>query len=360
MHALGGELLVGRRQVRAADRRGTLLDQRLDHEEQPVGIGEGVVIDVGDDFARGELHAGVAGVAEASVRLDAVVVDRITRGDLVDRLGRTVVDDQHLVVRVIQPAERFEAGGQRPRTVVGRDDDSNPRPLALAHLVMIQPVGLADHLEGGLGMAFGIGDAECPALDRLVEDAPFVGPAVDRGAAQAFLEGRPEILVKECRLCVAAVLGAVEAEFGEEQRALARQAVQARKVRPERPLVLEIDVIRDDVEVRQVEIFGRRVVDISDQAAVGVLLDDVAKPPEELADPLDTVPADDQRRHLVADRIHQDGRVASEFAGAVFRPLVEEVLAVGAAQKRGPQPTSGISRRPAFHAASAIRGVGAL
>ena len=55
-----------------------------------------------------------------------------SRGDLVGAVGRAVVDDDHLVVRVLERAQAVEAVAQRVLAVVGADDDRDARPGGVA------------------------------------------------------------------------------------------------------------------------------------------------------------------------------------------------------------------------------------
>ena len=62
------ERLVRRRHVRPPRRpRHSSRRERADEVSEPLRVGHGVVVEVGDDLARGRLQAGVAGGTEASI-----------------------------------------------------------------------------------------------------------------------------------------------------------------------------------------------------------------------------------------------------------------------------------------------------
>ncbi len=79
---------------------------------QPVAVGPGVVVDVGDDLARGRLEPGVPGAREPAV-LGPDQADVELGGDRRGAVGRAVVDDDHLVVRVVERVQRLEAAADR-------------------------------------------------------------------------------------------------------------------------------------------------------------------------------------------------------------------------------------------------------
>ncbi len=70
-------------------------------ETEPVAVGPGVVVGEGDDLARRRLDPGVPGGGEAAV-LGPDQADVELGGDRRGAVGRAVVDDDHLVVRVVE------------------------------------------------------------------------------------------------------------------------------------------------------------------------------------------------------------------------------------------------------------------
>lgn len=89
---------------------------------------DGIVgVDKGDPFAGGNLEAGIARGGEALIRLmddfDAVI---FLSEDVTERsahIGRAVVDEDDLEIRVDLPADRLDATLEDFRNVVNRDDD---------------------------------------------------------------------------------------------------------------------------------------------------------------------------------------------------------------------------------------------
>ena len=79
--------------------------------------------------------------------------------------------------------------------------------------------------------------------------------------------------------------------------------MQARQVRGETLAALEVDVERDEVEERKVQVLRRRIVDVRDEP-VGVLVPDrVVKPLEVALDLAAPEPASHRRRDLVAEPV---------------------------------------------------------
>ena len=63
-----------------------------------------------------------------------------------------------------------------------------------------------------------------------------------------------------------ALANAVGARFGEQQRPLSCDVLQACEVRAQLGLAMQVDVERADVEERQIEKLGRRKVDVREEA----------------------------------------------------------------------------------------------
>ena len=90
-----------RRDVRSADARVIAAHQRADQIVEPIRIGHAVGVGVGKNFALGRGGAGVACVAQAVVVLPDVTDVRETSRDLRCVIGRTVVNQDDFVGRVI-------------------------------------------------------------------------------------------------------------------------------------------------------------------------------------------------------------------------------------------------------------------
>jgi hypothetical protein len=107
----------------------------------------------------------------------------------------------------------------------------------------------------------------------------------------------------------------VHPELAQQQRSIAHQVLQPEQVTPERPGVVQVDVEGREVQERQVEVLGRRIVGVGDQAIGIDLLADVGQFPEEALDPPAPVPAHDVGRDLVGDAVGEDATVPAAAPG---------------------------------------------
>src|SRR5688572_11868990 len=86
-----------------------------------------VIVDVGDDLTSRGLEARVARAAKPTVGSpDEAKPVVLGSGD--HAAGRAIVDDDHLVIRIVEPAQAFEAVAERAAAVVAADDHRHPRP----------------------------------------------------------------------------------------------------------------------------------------------------------------------------------------------------------------------------------------
>ena len=144
---------------------------------------------------------------------------------------------------------------------------------------------------------------------------PLVGPREHERASAAAAECRAELPVEDCGLTRLAVSPAVEPDLAEQERAVTRQVVQAGQIGAQAVGGLEIDVEAHEIHERELEVFGRRVVDVRDERAGIDLAHFVGESLDEPLDPARTVPANHRSRDLVADGIAEDGRMAGAQGG---------------------------------------------
>src|SRR4029079_2469363 len=95
----------------------------------------------------------------------------------------------------------------------------------------------------------------------------------------------------------------------------------------DRGRLLEVEVERDEVEERQSQVLGRRVVDVGEERVGGLVAHGAGEAGEEALDAATAVPADERRRDLVADREAEEGGVA----GATHRLFADGGLDAGGA-----------------------------
>ena len=313
--------------------------ERLDQIGQPVGIHPHVGIRIRHDVAGRGSEAGVACGAQAAMLEIDHAARRVLPRDSARAVTRAIVHDNDFEIRVGQPFQRGEALVERLGSVVGADDDRHFHARArLRRRKRDAREDVCDRLQDRLRASLGIDQAERPVVDGVSTPPPFVRPRKRHGAAGALGKRRPELHRGERGLSTHALPQAVGAGFGHEQRLVTGDVLQARQVRAEIALAMQVHVERDQVDERQVEVLGRRIVDVReervgrDRLGVGIQLG------EKPLDALRAEPAHDGGGDLVAERQHQDGRVRRERAhmshdvapdGPRHMPVVEERHVVG-------------------------------
>ena len=285
---------------------------------EPVGVGPRVVVDERDDLPGRRFGPGVAGAAEPAV-FGAYQPAVVLFGNRRRGVGGAVVDHDHFVVRILEPARALEAIAQRARAVVGADHDRDPRPHMRGRERHVAERALHGR-QGRLGSAVATGDAERPVLDVGPAAVPFVGPRVDERAGAARGKRRADLPRQRPRLAVLAVAQAVETQLGHEQRPLPRQVLQAGEVGVESFFGLEVDVEAQEVGEAKIQILGGRIVDIGDETPGVGLADERAQPRKVPLDAAPAQPADDRGRDLVPDGVGEHRRMAGAAADGGQEP----------------------------------------
>src|SRR5262249_5801604 len=149
---------------------------------------------------------------------------------------------------------------------------------------------------------------------------PLVSPRKHERAAAARRERRTDLPAERLGLLVFTVSEAVEPQFAHQQRPIARHVLQAAQVRVEPLLRFQIDVERDDVEKREIEVLGRRIVDVRDQAVRVRRLDNAVEVLEISLDLLSSQPTDHRRRDLVAKGITKKRWMRATYIDFGFDP----------------------------------------
>ena len=153
-------------------------------------------------------------------------------GDGGGGVGRAVVDDDDLEVRVVEGAGVAEALVERGGRVVGADHHADRRPRRSVEVGDRRAVPPAGDVERRAGRPVGPGQPEVPALDGGVAHPPLVGPGEDAGAGDAPLERRLQLPVEDLGLApprLRPVGAGVEADLAEHQRPVAGEV--CRRVR---------------------------------------------------------------------------------------------------------------------------------
>ena len=246
----------------------------------------------------------------------------------------TVVHDNDFEVRIGQLFERREALVERIGSVVRADDHRHfgTRPQ-LRRRKRNAREDLRDRLQSRLRTTRGIDQPECPVADGVAAAPPFVGPGKRDRATGSRGKCRPKLHRGQRRLSIDALAHAVGAGFCHQQWFVAGDVLQTREIRAQVALPMQIHVERDHVDKRQVEILGRRVVDVGEQTVGRDRLGVVIELEQKSFDTLGAQPAHDAGGDFIAEREQQHRRmrrqrahirhdVAPDRAGHV--PVVEE------------------------------------
>src|SRR5207247_9003364 len=94
---------------------------------------------------------------------------------------------------------------------------------------------------------------------------PLVGPRVNKRPGAARSEGSADLPVQHLRLYCFSVAQAVQSHLRHDQGSVARNVVQAGKVRIETLVRFQINVETGKIQEPELEIFGGWVIDVSHQ-----------------------------------------------------------------------------------------------
>jgi hypothetical protein len=314
-HRFGHQTVAGRRQVRAADGGVLGRAKAVRQVVKPVRIRIGVIVGVGDDLAARQRQAQVARVAQAAVfRLDQSHV--VAAYDVRGVVRRTIVDHDDLAVRIAQLDQALQAIADGRAAVERTHDHRDARPVRPGERRLL--VRAAHRLQRRLRPPFAIGQPELPVVDFLATAMPFIRPRKHERAGRSARERRSNLPVQHACLLVAPVAHAVEPHLAEQQRPLIGDDLQPRQIGVESILGLQIDVETHQIQKRQAQIFGGRIVDVRDQA-LGIFFFYGAIQFAQIAfDARRADPAHQLGWNLVAERVAEQRRVTR--AAAHLRP----------------------------------------
>ena len=162
--------ILGWREIRPPDRLESI-PELVGKVGQPIWIDDAVGVGVGDDVAPGRFDAHVTSGGQAHVRLvdDADAAALVAPCDLQCSIGRAVVDDDDLVIRVREILQRLQARVHRPVRVVRADHDREHGRIRWNRRNR-RSEGLTDRVVGGFRAALRVDETERPVLD--LEAAP--------------------------------------------------------------------------------------------------------------------------------------------------------------------------------------------
>ena len=310
-HALRQPRVVGRHHVGAAGAGDVALPERLHQVGQPLRMDPHVRVGVGDDLPGGVGQRHVPRDGQAAGRSVDHPHPPVPAGDGRGVVGRPVVDENDLERGVVERLERLEAVRQGVGGVVRADEHRHHRPL--------RPVGgrerrrgerPCDRAQGRLRPALRVDESERPVVDRLATSPPLVRPREGDRPARAARECRAELHRRQRCLPLRAFPDGVRTRLGQQQGPAPRHVVELGDVGAERRLVVQVDVEGADVEPRQIQEVGRRVVDVGDQRVGRGGLGILVELPEEGLDATVAVPTHDAGGDLVADGREQHGGMA--------------------------------------------------
>src|SRR5439155_12333800 len=169
--------------------------------------------------------------------------------------------DDDLIIRVGEALQPCEAVADRAGAAAGADENGDTRP---GQLWPERDLGerLAYSIQRDLGRPVGARQAERPLADLLAVPIPLVGPREHEHAGATGGERRPYLPVERPRLSTLAMAEAVEPELAHDERPVSCDVLQARQVRLEAVLRLEVHIEAHEVEKRQPEVLRGGVVHV--------------------------------------------------------------------------------------------------
>ena len=205
--------------------------------------------------------------------------------------------------------------------VVRAHDHRNPRPR-LAGRKRNFSESRANGPERGLGAPVTVREAELPVFDVVAPAVPFVGPCEHKGSGAAGSKGRPDLPIQRGGLSLFGMPVAVQPDLGHEERTLPGDVLQPGEVSLQLRLRLEIDVEANQVDERQLQVFGRGVIDVRHEAGGVLVLCGPVQPLDPTLYTASSVPANDRGRDLIANRVAKDGRMTGARAHSGAYPLL--------------------------------------
>ena len=180
-------------EVRAADAGVVGAAEGMREVARASAVGPGVVVGEGDDLARRRLEPGVASALRARGSRSGSGGRRTRAAIAAVCVGRAVVDDDHLVVRVVERAERLEAVGRSsPRRCTCRRRPRSRGPAA-SRGNGASANARRTAASAGFGRRSRSTSPKCPVVDVDAAAMPLVGPGEDERAGAAGRECRAQL-----------------------------------------------------------------------------------------------------------------------------------------------------------------------
>ena len=298
-----------------ADAREPGAQEVAHQEEEPVFVGPAVGVGEGDEGAGGRLDAGVAGRAQTEVpgmpEADDAWEQCRDRGG---GIGRSVIDEDHLVVGIIEMLERLEAGLEGGGAVVAGDHHRDLRSRGQRKIGRDAEL-LAHRFEGRFGGAIGPGQPEGPIVDEPSAMPPFVGVGIDDHAGATAAKGALDLPMEHLRLTRRAFAQGVDADLSEDERSGVGEHLQAGQIVLEGLAIVQVDVEAQEVGRLGLQEFGGREIAEGAQQ-FGILgLGGADQVVEESGHRGGPAPADDVGGDLVGHAEREDRRVSGAAPG---------------------------------------------
>jgi hypothetical protein len=111
-----------------------------------------------------------------------------------------------------------------------------------------------------LGQVIAICQAEIPVVYACATPVPLVGPGKDEGACATLAERCSNLPLQRLGLLLLAISAAIQPYFGHQQRTLARDVLEPRKVSFQALLRFKVYVETGKIEKGKIQVLCRRVV----------------------------------------------------------------------------------------------------
>ncbi len=179
-----------------------------------------------------------------------------------------------------------------------------------------------------------IGQTEIPIRNVIAATVPFIRPGKDKRAGTPPRKDRADLPLEHVRLSVLSVATTVESDLPHEHRTVTRHVLQTRQVGLKAFLRLEVHIEAHQVQERQLQVLRGGIVHVRDQPFGVLILGHLVQAFKVLFHTAVPIPTDDRGRNLIANRIAQDGRVASAGSHAGTEACFDTTGALLVIEKR--------------------------
>src|SRR6266850_1478085 len=192
---------------------------------------------------------------------------------------------------------------------------------------------LADDLESRLRLALARNDAELPIINVVASTKPFISPGKNEKTGAAAGKNGARLPFEHPSLRGLAIAQAVQTNFSHHERTFVREILQTRHVCLQFVLRFQVDVERNEVQKRQIEIFRRRIIYICNEPLGVFVLGSPIEAFKEFFDATVAVPPDDRRGNFVADGIGKESRMSITGSNGFADTALQIADAAGVVQK---------------------------